>query len=99
MSVCSKPNICIVMCKNKRSAKILFERACEVSDKAGDEFKVDRKYLAMKYESGITIRFVSAIDYYTNIQRGYEEAIVIGDKEMDRNIDELEKHLKEATDE
>ena len=39
----------IILCKNNRSAKLLFERYANLCYKDGHDFKVNRKHLAIKF--------------------------------------------------
>lgn len=89
----------IVLCKNKQSAKILFERYISLSEKVGDEFKTDRKHLSVAVSHfgtyNVIIRFVSHTDYYNFIRDGYNQCNLVGDHQFDNRLDAFEAGYEE----
>ena len=88
------PTTTIVLCKNKQSAKILFDRYVALSEKVGDDIKTDRKHLSVAVshfgEYNVIVRFVSHTDYYNSIYDGYNSCVITGDHEFDNRLDAFE---------
>lgn len=90
----------LVLCKNKRGAKLSFENTIDVCKKTGDMIKVDFKHQIIYFDgSELKIRFVSAMDYYDVVSRGLSNAVVVGDKAFEARLDELLKSMEEKKDE
>ena len=84
----------IILCKNKKRATELFDKACIMSHNYGESFRSDRKGLIMDYGPQFKVQFVSAILYYNQICRGNHKAIIIGDEEFERCMNSFQEQNK-----
>lgn len=84
----------LVLCKNYKSARLLYDRYINLCRMNGEDFISDPKYLSVRHPNGYIIRFVSSTRYYNEVSIGNDAAIIIGDKEFDRRLDEAESELK-----
>lgn len=91
MSVTNDRGNIIVVCANKRSAKLLFHRSIEVFGKRTEEFKIDYMHTKLWFDDYFDIRFVSVKQFYDQVQCGNTDASIVGDWMFDKRLDALER--------
>lgn len=94
MSVTNDRDRIIVVCANKRSAKILFNRSIEVFGKRTEDFpkfKIDYLHTELWFDDHFAIRFVSVKQFYDQVQCGNTDSSIVGDWMFDKRLDALER--------
>lgn len=91
MSVTNDRDKIIVVCANKKSARILFHRSIEVFGKRTEEFKIDYLHTKLWFDDLFDIRFVSVKQFYDQVQCGNTDASIVGDWMFDKRLDALER--------